>query len=149
MRVVSMLSCPIRSASREISLNFSRKFFAYRWRKEWGYTVSGRIRYRFASTLSCKPIPLGVMGFPQRLVNIYPDDSSLCFSHTAISCKAVWENKYGAFFPLSCTDPYSLRHDLNQFAYSGSCSTQKPHYKVPEQILILQKSLFQFFIIPF
>ncbi len=44
MRVVSMLSCPIRSASNEISLNFVRKFLANLCLKEWGYTVSGRIR---------------------------------------------------------------------------------------------------------
>ena len=36
IRVVSMLSCPIKSASKAISLYFSRKFLAYLCRKEWG-----------------------------------------------------------------------------------------------------------------
>ena len=36
IRVVSMLSCPIKSAKREMSLNFSRKFLAKRCLKECG-----------------------------------------------------------------------------------------------------------------
>ena len=72
MRVVSILSCPIRSARNAMSLQRSKKLFAKRWRKECGYTTAGSMPYRTANFFSCPEIPLVVILSPYLFKKMKP-----------------------------------------------------------------------------
>ena len=90
MRVVSILSCPIRSARNAMSLQRSKKLFAKRWRKECGYTTAGSMPYRTASFFSCPEMPLVVILSPYLFKKMKPLSWCLSFSQERASfCRAL------------------------------------------------------------
>ena len=107
MRVVSMLSCPIRSARKAMSLQRSKKLFAKRWRKECGYTTTGSMPYRTASFFNCPEMPLVVILSPYLFKKMKPLSWCLSFSQERASfCRAL-----GMY----------IRRSLPPFEYKSKC----------------------------
>ena len=83
-----MLSCPIKSASKEISLNLSKKLLANLCLNEWGYITLGFNPYLIPNFFNSPPIPRVVILFPYLFLNINPLDKLIVSNHSkASSCK--------------------------------------------------------------